>query len=89
VCRGAAFAICLLLLCINIPPTEYFTQVLSPFSPQCTPPYAPYIPHLQAVAEQDRFVIFVAAPEHDELYMSQNRRIEFYNRVVGAGHSLS
>jgi hypothetical protein len=41
---------------------------------------------MQAVAEQDRFVIFVAAPEHDEMYMSQNRRIEFYNRVVGAGH---
>lgn len=37
---------------------------------------------LQAAAKEDRFVLFVAAPEYDEIYVSLNRRSQPYNRLV-------
>ncbi|PSC70372.1 WD40 YVTN repeat-like-containing domain,Bromodomain isoform [Micractinium conductrix] len=38
---------------------------------------------VEAASKQDRFVIFVAVPEYDEMYVSKTRRSTYYNRLVG------
>jgi hypothetical protein len=40
------------------------------------------VPHPQEAAGQDRFSIFVAAPEPEEAYVSRTRRTQHYNRLV-------
>jgi hypothetical protein len=40
---------------------------------------------LQAARNEDRFVIFVAAPTPDEQYVSKSRRTQHYNRLVRRG----
>ncbi|KAL4448446.1 hypothetical protein ABPG75_005665 [Micractinium tetrahymenae] len=44
---------------------------------------------VEAAAKEDRFVLFVAAPEYDEVYVSLNRRSQPYNRLVALPLSLT
>lgn len=52
--------------------------------PQLTPAITEKLPLLllQAAGNEDRFVIFVAAPTPDEQYVSKSRRTQHYNRLV-------
>jgi hypothetical protein len=43
----------------------------------------------EEAAADERFLVFVAAPEWDEAFRSLARRVEFYNRLVRIVHGCA
>ncbi len=70
------------LLQMSAPFSPLFCSFVPPAGPPCLLICMLPAIKLQAAVKEDRFVLFVAAPEYDEIYVSLNRRSQPYNRLV-------